>query len=54
MLIQGLLHPLLKIGMFCVLSQNYQHFLKKNISILKQIVQGNQNGIEILLGQAFF
>ena len=42
-----------KISIFCVLSQNYQHFKKNhNICILKQIVQGTKNGIEILVGQA--
>ena len=47
--IQGELHPYPKIGMFCTISQNYQHFLKMH---LKQIVQGTRkNGIEILIGQ---
>ena len=39
----GCLHPLLKISMFCVLSQNYQHFfMKSNICVIKQIVEGTQ------------
>ena len=29
-------------------------FVKNNICILKQLVQGTQNGIEILVGQAIF
>ena len=29
-IIIGVLQPLLKISMFCVLSQNYQHFFSKN------------------------
>ena len=37
--------------MFCVLSQNNPHLLENNVGILKQIVQGTQNGIEILVGQ---
>ena len=32
------LHPKPKLSMFCVLSQNHQHYLKSNTSILKQIV----------------
>ena len=39
--------------MFCALSQNYQHLFQKinDIYILKQIVQGTQNDIEILVDQ---
>ena len=48
-------HLLPKISMFCGLSQNYQHFFQKNNAcILKQIVQGTQNGIELLVGQVVF
>ena len=28
-LLKGELHPKLKLSMFCVLSQNYQHFCEK-------------------------
>ena len=31
-----------KLSMFCALSKNYQHFLKNNMSILKQIVWETQ------------
>ena len=34
----GELHPKPKLNMFCVLSQNYQLFLKISISIINQIV----------------
>ena len=47
----GELHLKPKLSMFCKLSQNYQHFLKNNINILKQIVWATQNGIKILIGQ---
>ena len=39
-LLKGVLHPLLKISigpMFCVLSQNYQHFFEK-LYIWKEII----------------
>ena len=42
--LKWVLHPQLKIKMFCTLSQNYQHFfLKNNVCILKQKVQGIKN-----------
>ena len=34
----GKLHPKPNWSIFCTLSQNYQHFLKNNMCILKQIV----------------
>ena len=41
--LKGALYPVLKINMFCVLSQNYQTFFKKIMRrILKLIVQGTQ------------
>ena len=52
-IIKRVLHPNLKISMFCVLSQNYQHFLEKKACIFKKIDQKTQNGIGIL-GQTAF
>ena len=38
--------------MFCVLSQNYQHFFgEENACILNYNARGTQNGIVILVGQ---
>ena len=49
---QGLLHPLLKISMFCVLSQSYQHFFWNLYASYSKLSKELKNGIEIFVGQA--
>ena len=40
--IETLMHLKAKLSMFCVLSQNGQHFLKNDMTILKKIVKNSK------------
>ena len=51
--IKGELNPKPKLSMFCVLSHNYQYFLKYMI-ILKQFIWELKTCIKISVGQVFF
>ena len=51
-LLKGVLHPLLKISMFCALSQNYQHLCEKYYVFYNKLSKELKNGIEIIVGQA--
>ena len=54
--LKGVLHTWLKIKMFCVLSQSYQHFFWKKImhESESKLYKELKKGIEILVGQLVF
>ena len=53
--LQGVLHLLPKITMFCALSQNNQQLFENiNCASYKKLFKELKNGIEILVGQAVF
>ena len=52
---KGVLHPELKINIFCALSQNNQHLLEKlHMHLIVNCLRNSKNGIEILVGQTVF
>ena len=49
--LKGVMHPNQKLACFVCYLKIINTFLKNNICIWKQIAQGTQNGIEILIGE---